>query len=266
MKGHIITGIILLLLLKVGTTNVGRNGAKGAIYNTGKKIVNILGQQTFKVGESAVEKRAKVTFKTSFKKQITKSFKNNKLSLSKIVPYGNGGINIEKRTLGEICKHPVSNKLIKELDNMGLSPQSLSKIKADLSKMGSNTIPTPAENGNVDFSSISWPGITPQLPDKKKLIEEISKNRKITDVADIRPDDIRKISYDIAQNALAEKYGLTKEQASLIIGKLDLVIHEAESGVVQIVPNNVHRFKQLYAHKGYVSKMMKEINGKIVND
>ncbi|MBR5336222.1 MAG: hypothetical protein IKV23_08130, partial [Bacteroidaceae bacterium] len=59
MKGHIITGIILLLLLKVGTTNVGRNGAKGVIYNTGKKIVNIVGRQAFKIGESAVERRAK---------------------------------------------------------------------------------------------------------------------------------------------------------------------------------------------------------------
>lgn len=266
MKGHIITGVILLILLKVGTVNVGRNGAKGAVYNAGKKIVNIIGRQTFKVGESAVERQMKASFRKSFQKQIVGSVKKNKLSLKKMVPYGNGGINIEKRTLGEICEQPVTNKLLKELDNMGLSSKSLSQIKADLSKMGSNDVPLPAENGNVDFSAISWPGVSPKLPNKKKLIEEISKNRKITDVADIRPDDIRKVSYDYAHNALAEKYGITKEQASRIIGKLDLVIHEAESGVAQIVPNNVHRFKQLYAHKGYVSKMMKEINGKIVND
>ena len=266
MKGHIITGIILLLLLKVGTTNVGRNGAKGVIYNTGKKIVNIVGRQAFKIGESAVERRAKFAFKTSFQKQITNSVKKNKLSLKKMVPYGNGGINAEKRTLGEICKQPVTDKLIRGLDEMGLKPGALAKIKSDLAKMGSKNVPSPAEGGHVDFSSISWPGISPKLPDKKKLIEEVSKNRNIVDVADIRPDDIRRVSYDIAHNALSEKYGITKEQAKLIIGKLDLVIHEAESGVVQIVPNNVHRYKQLYAHKGYVSKMMKEINGKIVDD
>ena len=183
-----------------------------------------------------------------------------------MVPHGNGGINAEKRTLGEICEQPVTDKLIRGLDEMGLKPGALAKIKSDLAKMGSKNVPLPAEGGRVDFSSISWPGISPKLPDKKKLIEEVSKNRNIVDVADIRPDDIRRVSYDIAHNALSEKYGITKEQAKLIIGKLDLVIHEAESGVVQIVPNNVHRYKQLYAHKGYVSKMMKEINGKIVDD
>ncbi len=266
MKGNIITGIILLILLKVGTTNIGRNGAKGAIYNTGKKIVNIVGRQSFKIGENIVERRAKSAFRTSFQKQITHSVKKNKLSLGKIVPYGNGGINAEKRTLSEICEQPVTKKIMNGLDNMNINKNSLDKIKADLKKMGSKNVPLPSENGHVDFSSISWPGISPKLPNKEKLIEEISKNRKITDLADIHPDDIRKVSYDIAHNALVEKYGITKEQAKLIIGKLDLVIHEAENGVVQIVPNNVHRFKQLYAHKGYVSKMMKEINGKVVND
>ena len=37
-----------------------------------------------------------------------------------------------------------------------------------------------------------------------------------------------------------------------------------DDGRIEIVPNNVHRFKQLYAHKGYVSKMLKLINGKEV--
>ena len=41
-----------------------------------------------------------------------------------------------------------------------------------------------------------------------------------------------------------------------------LVIHETDDGKIEIVPNNVHRFKQLYAHKGYVSKMLKAINGR----
>jgi len=44
------------------------------------------------------------------------------------------------------------------------------------------------------------------------------------------------------------------------------VIHETDDARIEIVPNNVHRFKQLYAHKGYVSKMLKEINGKDVFD
>jgi len=44
------------------------------------------------------------------------------------------------------------------------------------------------------------------------------------------------------------------------------VIHETDDGRIEIVPNNVHRFKKLYAHKGYVAKMMKKINGKDIAD
>ena len=60
---------------------------------------------------------------------------------------------------------------------------------------------------------------------------------------------------------MADRYGITVKQAAGIIGLLDLVIHETDGGKIEIVPNNVHRFKQLYAHKGYVSKMLKAING-----
>ena len=76
----------------------------------------------------------------------------------------------------------------------------------------------------------------------------------------------RDITYYIGRKALADKYGITVAKAGHIIGLLDLVIHETDDGRIEIVPNNVHRFKQLYAHKGYVSKMLKLINGKEVAD
>lgn len=72
--------------------------------------------------------------------------------------------------------------------------------------------------------------------------------------------------YYIGRKALAGKYGITIVKAGHIIGLLDLVIHETDDGRIEIVPNNVHRFKQLYAHKGYVSKMLKLINSKDVAD
>ena len=83
---------------------------------------------------------------------------------------------------------------------------------------------------------------------------------------DINPRSIRDITYYIGRKALADKYGITIAKAGHIIGLLDLVIHETDDGRIEIVPNNVHRFKQLYAHKGYVSKMLKLINGKEVAD
>ena len=262
MKSHIITGVILLVLLKAATINVGKNGTKGVVYKSGKKIASIVGHQVVRESEKAVEKKTKSVFRASFQRQIVKSIRKDQVSLGKIVPYGNGGINKEKRTLREICTHPIPQKLLKETESLGIAPTTLSKIKKDLSKMGSKIIPEPSQNGHVNLSTLAWPGINPPLPNKENLIKAIMNNRKGMKIEDIGPDDIRKVSYDIAYQALANKYNITKEQASLLIGKLDMVIHESESGVVEIVPNNVHRFKQLYAHKGYVSKMMKEISGK----
>lgn len=191
----------------------------------------------------------------------------HKTSLEDVVPFKNGGINKEKRTLKEICQHPLLPQMYETLDNMGLDPSVLKRIKNDLEKMGSNKVPRPSKGGHVNLNDIAWPGINSKLPDKEALIAMIRKNKGNIELADIGERDIRDVSYEIARQALVEKYGITMKQADLLIGNtFDLVIHEAENGVVQIVPNNVHKFKQLYAHKGYVSKMLKQINGKDIVD
>lgn len=188
------------------------------------------------------------------------------MNVDNIMPSGNGGINGEGRTLLEICMQPVPEHLIKKLDEERLAPEVVSRMKADLTRMGSSRVPQPAQNGHVDFSAIAWPGVTARLPEKNGLIEEIRKNYPNISLDDISPRNIRDITYYIGRKALADKYGLTIKQAADIIGLLDLVIHETDDARIEIVPNNVHRFKQFYAHKGYVSKMLKEINGKDVFD
>lgn len=183
-----------------------------------------------------------------------------------LIPSGNGGINSEGRTLKEICEKPVPELLIKKLDEERLAPNIESQMKADLARMGSSRVPQPAQNGHVDFSAIAWPGVSARLPEKDGLIEAIRHNYPGISLDDINPRIIRDITYYIGRKALAEKYGFTINQAGRIIGLLDLVIHETDDGRIEIVPNNVHRFKQLYAHRGYVSRMMKEINGKEIEE
>ena len=104
------------------------------------------------------------------------------------------------------------------------------------------------------------------MPEKDGLIAAIRQNYPGISLDEINPRSIRDITYYIGRKALADKYGITIAKAGHIIGLLDLVIHETDDGRIEIVPNNVHRFKQLYAHKGYVSKMLKLINGKEVAD
>lgn len=186
------------------------------------------------------------------------------MDIGQIIPSGNGGINGEGRTLREICEHPVPEKLIEKLDRARIAPEIVCQIKADLGRMGSSQVPQPAQNGYVDFSAIAWPGISAKLPEKDELIYAIRRNFPNIALDEIDSRTIRDITYGIGRNALADRYGITVKQAAGIIGLLDLVIHETDGGKIEIVPNNVHRFKQLYAHKGYVSKMLKAINGREV--
>jgi hypothetical protein len=183
-----------------------------------------------------------------------------------IIPSGNGGINAERRTLKEICQKPIPDTLIQKLDRTSLSPSVIRKIKSDLFKMGSSRVPKPAKNGHVDFKNISWPGISAKLPRREELIARIQCKHPGISNNEISGAHIREITYFIGRKTLSDKYGMSDTQAANIIGLLDLVIHETDDARIEIVPNNVHRFKQLYAHKGYVSKMLKEINGKNIID
>ena len=188
------------------------------------------------------------------------------MNFDSIIPSGNGGINGEGRTLREICERPVPEHLIKKLDEELLSLEVVSRMKADLARMGSSRVPQPAQNGHVDFSAIAWPEVCARLPEKEGLITAIRQNYPNISLDDINPRCIRDITYYIGRKALGDKYGISIAKAGHIIGLLDLVIHETDDGRIEIVPNNVHRFRQLYAHKGYVSKMLKLINGKEVEE
>ena len=58
---------------------------------------------------------------------------------------------------------------------------------------------------------------------------------------------------------------LVTSLAERIFGLLDHAPHEAENGVMQLVPNSVHNFKQHYGHDGLVSKRVAEIKTLIIN-
>ena len=188
------------------------------------------------------------------------------MDIANVVPSGNGGINGEGRTLREICEQPVPLHLIDKLDSIGLNSSAVSRMKADLLCMGSSRIPEPAKNGHVNFKDISWPGVTAKLPSRAELLQAIRQNCPNISLDEINARSIRDVTYYIGRKALSDRYGITVSQAGRVIGLLDLVIHETDDSRVEIVPNNVHRYKQLYAHKGYVSMMLKEINGKELVD
>ena len=186
--------------------------------------------------------------------------------IGKIVPYGNGGINNEKRTIIDICLNPIPQHLQDKLERKRINKLSKQYILEDISHFSSTSFPQKAINGHVDFSMIAWPGFDIKLPNVDSLISIISNKWSAVSYDNVCAWHIRQTTYSIGRKAFAERYNIKETQAGSIIGLLDLAIHETDDERIEFVPNNIHRFKQLYAHKGYVSKMLKLINGKEVAD
>lgn len=183
------------------------------------------------------------------------------MNVYSIIPSGNGGINSEGRTLKEIAEKPVPEALLAKVESLGIDARTVAVIRRDVQRMGRGIVPAPAIGGRVDFSGVAWPEFLPKLPDAQTLGEMLRERTSGQPLSQTTPEMIRAITYDIGRKALAERYGITKSQAERLVGLLDCVFHETEDGRLQIVPNNIHRFKNLYAHKGYVSEMMKQFTG-----
>ena len=183
--------------------------------------------------------------------------------LGAIVPSGNDGINNEGYTLRQLSRNIVPTPLVEKLRNRtDLPEKSKKKILRDIKRSGSFIVPSKAKNKSVDFSRIALKGINSKLPDKETLVSLIIQKNAPIEISEIKADHIRAITYDIVRNDVAKRYGITVAQAGKLIGELDLAPHETEDGFIQLVPNNIHRFKNFYAHKGYVSHMLKRITGK----
>lgn len=250
--------LVLFVIICSSCNQLGRNGAKTISKKVGKETVEkgtrLLGRQTAKeLGEEITEK--------SFKQSLKQGLKTSASKLAKTIPYG-GGINKEGRTLEEIASKPLLDQQIAAFKNFcqkeGINSDICKKILADFTKK--RGIPKPSVNGHVDFSKAAIEiGKFPTKEVLEKMLKE--QGLKATSA------NIRKIHYDLALEAFAKKYGITKKQASQIIGnQFDHVIHEAENGAIQIVPNNIHRFQALYKHNGLVAKRVKELTGEIIEE
>ena len=179
------------------------------------------------------------------------------------VPKGNGGINKEGRTIKDICKQPVPDELLNVdfiMKNLGIKDRKLAqRISDDFRKWTSKDAPMPSKDGYVNFSSVEHPSFKVKLPNtKEELLKEVRKFRPEATLDDLNATDVRRVSYSKMRRQIAEHYGIPESKAGDLIGTMDCVIHETTEGFATIVPNNLHRCKDLYSHKGYVSKMMME--------
>lgn len=217
-----------------------------------------VGDQTFK--ETLENKKHPDFNKKVQQKSPTPKQQMARRDVEEYVPKGNGGINKEGRTIKDICKQPVPDHILDVdfvMSKLGIKDRKLAqRISDEFRKWTSNKVPMPSKEGYVDFSSVEHPLFKVKLPDtKEELLKEARKFRPEATLDDLDAVDIRRVSYSKMRRQIAEHYGIPESKAGDLIGTMDCVIHETTEGFATIVPNNLHRCKDLYSHKGYVSKM-----------
>lgn len=178
-----------------------------------------------------------------------------------VVPDGHNGMNAEGRTLDEIVHNPVTESCretaAQNLENSGASQNSIEHLLKDFcGTHESNSVPDPSIDRQVDLRPTKVGTMEVDCPSPEEYSDLTGKPSD-----QITSSDIRHVNYEKFQEAMAEKYDITPQQAEKFIGDCDLCIHESADGKMYLVPNNVHMYTELYGHNGYVAQTLGQLKG-----
>lgn len=184
------------------------------------------------------------------------------------VPSGNGDINGERRTRSQIVAEPLTPALERGLVAYCLSKGiNASVVVGFFSGNNSWKVPYPSVDGHVDFSCCSHTirerCVSEQQVRQFCLHNKIPIERRYAN--EIKAA-IRQMNYDLARGNLAQLFHCSPTEAGRIIGLADFAIHETDDGHMQMVPNNIHRDRTVYAHSGYVAHLVKKMTGADIED
>lgn len=172
------------------------------------------------------------------------------------VPSGNGGINREGYTYGQLRRQPIINELFQKIANAQLK----SIAQACNNRNSGSGFEMFKVNGEYCFWGLRVGPVvrTPNVEEMRKLLANQPKTAQALANKSVSADMIRQVTYDLLRHEVAKVCGMSLKEASLAIGnQLDCAPHEDPSGYIFMVPNWAHNW---FRHDGYVSKMVKELN------
>ncbi|VFB12801.1 Uncharacterised protein [Bacteroides heparinolyticus] len=180
---------------------------------------------------------------------IPSSFANLYVEVCKIsdtdIPSGNGGINKEGYTYGELRHQPIIPELMAQITHP--------KIRQMAEECNSRNRKEGFAMYKVDGEYCFWElrvGPVVKTPSKEELLK-ILPERPVTASA------IRAVTYEILRKEIALQCNMSLKEAAEAIGnQLDCAPHEDISGHIFMVPNWAHKW---FRHRGYVAKIL---NGK----
>ena len=172
------------------------------------------------------------------------------------VPSEHGGINREGYTYAELRHQPIIPEILDKITD-----PEVRKLAEECNSRNRDTgfVMTKVD-GEYCFSGLRV-GPAVKIPDSTELKQLLSSNPQTAEALqnkEVSPDMIRKITYGLLQQELAQVCGVSVKDAAHIIGNvLDCAPHEDPSGYIFMVPNWAHNW---FRHDGYVSKMLVELN------
>lgn len=172
------------------------------------------------------------------------------------VPSGNGGINREGYSYGQLRKQPIIDELLR-----GITTKELVNIaRVCNTRNERDGFQMFKINGEYCFWGLRVGPVvaTPNVEQMRKILANQTKTSLAVEEKSVTLEMIRKVTYDLLRNQIARECGITVNEAASAIGnQLDCAPHEDPSGFIFMVPNWAHNW---FRHDGYVSKMVKELN------
>ena len=171
------------------------------------------------------------------------------------IPSGNGGINGEDYTYGQLRRQPVIPELMGNVNNARL----FQYVKACNARNATEGFQMFKVEGEYCFWRLRIEPVvkTPTVSEMRKILLANPKTALAVEKRQVTAPMIRTVTYSLLQEEIARCCGMSKEEAATAIGnQLDCAPHEDISGYVFMVPNWAHKW---FRHDGYVSKMLKEL-------
>lgn len=156
------------------------------------------------------------------------------------VPSGEGGINREGYTYGQLRRQPVIPEIMR-----GISDPTIRRWAEECNARNRGGFVMRKVNGEYCFDGLHV-GPKVKLPSPAEMRARLGSS--------IDAARIREVTYGLLRQEIARQTGMTEAKAALAIGNmLDCVPHEDISAYVYMVPNWAHRW---FRHHGYVSLVL----------
>lgn len=171
------------------------------------------------------------------------------------IPSGNGGINGERYTYGQLRHQPIISGLMRNIRNLKIKKYA---EECNSRNQGEGFVMFKVEGEYCFWGLRVGPIVkTPSVQEMRSILSANPKTAGVVLNHEVSAGMIREVTYALLQHEIAKCCNITDKEAASVIGnQLDCAPHEDTSGYIFMVPNWAHKW---FRHDGYVSKILRDL-------